>query len=147
MHLSLSYPPVTWLVGSTQVCMYYSINFPQSLNQPHTQENTQENRRILLLKTEYNTQENRRILLLKTEYNEGSLYHFPKGPHSTFGLTLIFVGLPTTDSMLPAYTFASLQDAVHSVSSQKLHRKNKNCTMVVNPGAHTLCWKNKNSFK
>ena len=40
--------------------------------------------------------------------------------------------------MLPAYMFASLHDELHSVTSPKLHRKNRNCTMVVNPGAHTL---------
>ena len=43
------------------------------------------------------------------------------------------------ESMLPAYMLASLQEVLQSVSSLKLHRKNKNCTMVVNPGARTLC--------
>ena len=67
-----------------------------------------------------------------------SLYHLPKGPENTFGLIFILVGVPTTDSMLPAYMFASLHDELHSVTSPKLHRKNRNCTTVVNPGAHTL---------
>ena len=35
--------------------------------------------------------------------------------------------------MLPVKTFAALQAVLHSTSSLKLHRKNKNCSMVVNP--------------
>ena len=35
-----------------------------------------------------------------------SLYHLPKGPENTFGLTFILVGVPTIDNILPVYTFA-----------------------------------------
>ena len=70
---------------------------------------------------------------------KGLLYHLPNGPKYTFDVMFILLGVPTTDSMLPVKTFAALQAVLHSASSLKLHRKNKNCSMVVNPGAHTLC--------
>ena len=38
----------------------------------------------------------------------------------------IFFEVPTMDNRLPAYIFWTLQAAAHSVSSLKLHRKNKN---------------------
>ena len=69
---------------------------------------------------------------------KGLLYHLPNGPKYTFDVMFILLGVPTTDSMLPVKTFAALHVALHSVSSLKLHRKNKNCSIVVNPGAHTL---------
>ena len=71
--------------------------------------------------------------------------HLGWGPYdrqhttSVYVCLFILVGVPTMESMLPAYMLASLQEVLQSVSSLKLHRKNKNCTMVVNPGARTLC--------
>jgi len=52
----------------------------------------------------------------------------PYNPEYAFGLIFILVGVPVMDSMLPAYMLTSLHYVLHSVSSRKLHRKNKNCT-------------------
>ena len=52
----------------------------------------------------------------------------PYTPEYTFGLIFYLVGVPVIESMVPAYMLTSLHDALHSVSSLKLRRKNKNCT-------------------